>query len=542
MAFSNTARLSSVVILSLICCSSFALVLDETATEVHITDEFLVRAPKLETSFELTQYPLSIGQDVPFKLTIANTDLHNNLSANAHVIFPENAFTKRLVLKLGKLLSPGTSTELKFSLPARRSASYRDIPDKVDFQLIDEEGVIIPTSGEFLYRSDMFSSRLIEWSPKQLQQHSSSWFPSWLRSDDIINVCFFGIVGSGKSTTQNTLMSSLITSTDVETMRPTGGGGEHVTLKVEGVDLTQSSRRMNIRMKFWDTFGLTMDNWPENNFRAFLQGKLHSYKVTDVLPTLATGTTSLADRIHVVLLFMSSVAFKNELLFNKMADNFRVAVSEGYNPLLMITFANDLTPSERADLLDRIESQFNIAKRQVFFVPYSGDTLQRNLTTDREALYILDSIRASAEAFLDSHPAEPSSMARFGATALALLVSLGVFAAAYFQMENRKNAASVAARASVTPDSASASTGDMDPDRDESFASQVVTICHVQNCFKIRVNWDTSFEDLVPNVAKTFNLEGVNFVFEDEDGVQFPNESSVMDAGEKIHVRILTSV
>jgi len=504
-----------------------------------ISDEVLNYHPKLDVSISFQTTPLRTDQPIPISITIVNNDLRKNLSSGASIVFSPSSLTKRAVLRIKEMILPGKELTKKLELPVVPSATYLDVPESIEFQLIDENGFVVPiTTTGLNFRSDIVAKELIDWVPQQLVSHTWKWWmPAWLRDTvtvdpELINVCFFGIVGSGKSTTQNTLMSSLLTSDDVETMRPTGGGGDHVTLKIEGIDLTQSRRRMNIRMKFWDTFGLSVDNWPEHKFRDFLHGRLKNYTIFDQISGIAApftidNNTPIADRVHVVMLFMPSEVFKNEILFNRMADSFRVAVSEGYNPLLMVTFANELSDQEKNALLEKIQTQFNIAKRQVFFVPFNGDSRKRDFETDREALFILDSIRASAEAFLDAHPPQPYGYGVWLAT-VALLLSGAVIMIGVPSVKPKKQVSVPASTSVSTPE----------PESEDS----ILTICHVQNSFKIRIDDDTQLKDIVSNVAQTFKLDENSIVFEDENGVQFQREAYAQDCGEKVYVKVLTSL
>eukprot|EP01114_Cavostelium_apophysatum_P020839 TRINITY_DN7096_c0_g1_i1.p1 TRINITY_DN7096_c0_g1~~TRINITY_DN7096_c0_g1_i1.p1 ORF type:complete len:571 (-),score=147.15 TRINITY_DN7096_c0_g1_i1:141-1853(-) len=529
----------------------------------------------IDITMGLHKYPLSLKDEIPIDVTLFNNDLSYVIEPGAKVIFDPNSHTKRAVLTFDEAIPFGKSSTRTVSIPVQLSSTFRDLPEHVTFQLIDVNGTTIQlTSNAATFRSDMFTKGLIDWTPEQLVSHSwKRWIPSWLRrvtpASELVNVCFFGIVGSGKSTTQNTLMSALLTGEDVETMRPTGGGGEHVTLRIEGIDLTQSQRRMNVQMKFWDTFGLnSLDNWPEAKFRQFLQGRLTNYSVFEKIEALAEApfggpeipTTPLSERIHVVLLFMPSEVFKNEIMFARIAESFRVAVSEGYNPLLMVTFANELTTQERENVLQQVQDQFNIAKRQVLFVPYSGETRRRDFGVDREALFVLDTIRSSAEAFLDAHP-PPAISLRSIAPVLAAVLLIAI--ARYLRdwvdighgVQHVRNGIAKSNKPSkyksnpfiedsepaIAKPATSETTdaGSAVPSTDDDFFT--VTISHVQNSFKIRVRRDAKLKDIYSNVALTFHLEEQSIIFEDEDGIQYCNEALVTDCGNHIFVRVMTS-
>jgi len=166
-----------------------------------------------------------------------------------------------------------------------------------------------------------------------------------------------------------------------------------------------------LKMTLWDTFGLTEDNWPEYKFRSFLHGKVKNYSIYDQVEEITNqlhfGSISnqvnvnIDDRIHTVLLFMSSDIFHNTVLMNRMVGTLNIAINEGYNPLLMITGASEFSIEDKEKLVQMIKAHFDIEQRQIIFPPYYGNSTKRQFKIDMESLYILDRIKQSAESFLE---------------------------------------------------------------------------------------------------------------------------------------------
>jgi len=126
--------------------------------------------------------------------------------------------------------------------------------------------------------------------------------------------------------------------------------------------------------------------------------KSPQYPAQEELPMLKLDSK---DRIHSVLLFMTAHIFKNQEMFKRMIQASKIASSEGYNPLLMITFTNDYTAIEKDILRDMFASSFSVPKHQVIFVPFHSDSPVRDFKTDFESLHILNQIIQNAESFLE---------------------------------------------------------------------------------------------------------------------------------------------
>jgi len=267
-----------------------------------------------------------------------------------------------------------------------------------------------------------------------------------------------------------------------------------------------------------------------NKFRDFLHGRLKDYNISDDIIARSTSIIDstkqvpLKDRIHSVLLFMPATIFKNDVLFERMVKSSKIAVSEGYNPLLMITFTDDLLNSEKDVLMETIMARFNVPKHQVIFVPYYGKSEKRDFFTDRESLHILDRIRNSAESFLDSFPVEESSFNQiFDLLRLILFTAFIISSPAciYFLYSRLSESKKEVFVKTDSNEKKNAEESECDMGIDSLFPPNneiekidenpenkiVVLIRHVQTTMQIRVVKDTKLKEISSNVAKTFQVD-----------------------------------
>ena len=166
---------------------------------------------------------------------------------------------------------------------------------------------------------------------------------------DYLNVCFFGIVGSGKTTCQNTLFAALSNREHVEHILVTGASEDHVTLKIANTMTAGMRGTEMVNIRFYDTFGLTDTNWEPETFRALLRGMLpHDFAINDhysgslndamksAIPNNSTADAkednvagNASRRIHVLLMFLKHTTPRHSQYFNKFKESVKIAVEEG---------------------------------------------------------------------------------------------------------------------------------------------------------------------------------------------------------------------
>merc|ERR1712107_799366 len=176
-----------------------------------------------------------------------------------------------------------------------------------------------------------------------------------------MNIVFFGLAGSGKSSFINACLTSL--GAQVFHEMSVGGCDDHVT---------QTYYRLRLRNYFpgarvnlWDTWGLDHENYCNQFFRFILGGHLpHGYDMKH-----RTNMMDLKDfydmrpfirKIHACLMFVPIGITEDMDLLNRMRDNVQIAQEEDLSPILVVTRIDTIAASDRPRFRTELAVLFNL--------------------------------------------------------------------------------------------------------------------------------------------------------------------------------------
>lgn len=216
------------------------------------------------------------------------------------------------------------------------------------------------------------------------------------------NILLFGVVGSGKSTGINTMMTSL--SDRFRIIAIAAGKSKHITLGLSKYPVEEHVRGINM-ITFIDTMGLNSTNYKEGEFSQILDGEVpegydiyHNgkfvMKQTEKVEQHSSSNTiplhEFSKKPHVVLFFVTGSSLKDQMFIPNIEAKFTECTRRGMSPLLVITqvdyASKHVIEKHRQDWLDKL----SIAGHQIFFLPaYLGISAEKDFAIDQPAFALL---------------------------------------------------------------------------------------------------------------------------------------------------------
>jgi len=208
-------------------------------------------------------------------------------------------------------------------------------------------------------------------------------------------------------------MTSISTTSSAKTSFPARSLDEHVTINLCRISTTNIAHTRHINMTFWDTFGLAKNRtWTEDSFRSLLHGSLDSdFKVgSDWAAERVTTKGSCKDRAHSLVLVVKATTSDDPTVLSRLQDFLRIATSEGYSPVVLMTHISDLNDTVITQLRSSLASALGFAQMQVYPMYNYINSPHRNSTIDLNSLCILDVIQSHGTDFITKcqHTATPS--------------------------------------------------------------------------------------------------------------------------------------
>jgi len=208
------------------------------------------------------------------------------------------------------------------------------------------------------------------------------------------NILCFGVAGSGKSSFINSLLTAL--GTQISAPAAVGGSTDHVTKDITRFQVSQIKGLEDVKINFFDIWGLDSNNFQGSMFLDVLTGKLPpDYKMKE----RTTFTEKMAEtswqaherRIHSVLFFMPFSVVDNPKIVNVLSRNFSICTTEYHmNPVVIVTRAAQAGGiAEQEEVKKIIADKFNIPAGNMYMFDNYTSEKAKTMCIDKKTLEIL---------------------------------------------------------------------------------------------------------------------------------------------------------
>jgi len=229
-------------------------------------------------------------------------------------------------------------------------------------------------------------------------------------TDGSLNILVFGIMGAGKSSWIQTILTMLSTERGnvIQHATTVGGAASHGTTTLRSHELP------GLNCTLWDTWGLSDSNYQTCELSAIVQGILPSkWEMSAVFkdheePILAGLRTRKFRRAHAVLFFIPFGALSDPEEQASTRNQFHKLVALHLNPIVVLARVDELNPRVREDPFEshldiqrarkKASDMFGIPLSRVqLAVPYFSETT-RVFDLERLAYKVLElSMQAAAD-------------------------------------------------------------------------------------------------------------------------------------------------
>ncbi|KAH3731695.1 hypothetical protein Pelo_17473 [Pelomyxa schiedti] len=240
-----------------------------------------------------------------------------------------------------------------------------------------------------------------------------AWFSEDFVLSKPINVLMWGFMGSGKSSFINGLASALSGDQRVLRTITTARLQTHVTRNylshplgsvfVPPLKPVEKLIYNNIKVRFWDPWGLSDDNYTQVKLRHFLEGYIaHEAPMNDSRIT-ASAKPLPGNAIHAVIFIVPITTARTTALLKLLDEQVLQAIELGYQPIVICNMSNKLLSSDerQAGFKKIVEASRLPANRVFLFDNYEEETL-RNMAVDLTYREILNLVILEARKNLAS--------------------------------------------------------------------------------------------------------------------------------------------
>jgi len=190
---------------------------------------------------------------------------------------------------------------------------------------------------------------------------------SWLSysKNSKVNILLFGWAGAGKSSLYNAFQNIFLE--EPQYIAPVLSSSEHVTQR-----LTNYGDNSLDNFIFWDTKGLTLNNYNDEEFDDIMRGSSSMYTkmnlVIFVMPQSCRDDTSIMERLK---RFVTDVKLRE------------------LEPFLVITHADELIFNDYDPVKQSFRRRLELPSNRIYLLDLS--TIERNFERDRTIYDVLDS-------------------------------------------------------------------------------------------------------------------------------------------------------
>jgi len=258
----------------------------------------------------------------------------------------------------------------------------------------------------FNLQTQYFVGSLVDFDPKPLDNKL-----------EFFNIMCFGLIGSGKSSFINTLLTSLTNC--MQDIQSVGGSEDHVTKHLKLLQINSLPGFPQIRVNLWDTWGLEENTYTGNIFECFLNGLLPAGYEMDNMANKESAITNLenilsADKreVHGLLLFVPHSFLEVTEFIEQVKRNLKIAAASGRNALILVTKSDEIKlEADRVQIHKDVANKLKVPMKNVYMLRNYHDTNQKEFAIDKGAMTILFDILKKSQDFLLSRWKPPKTTA-----------------------------------------------------------------------------------------------------------------------------------
>lgn len=431
--------------------------------------------------------PVKFSQDLKYQLEVHNVGTVA-LPAGTRIWLSEQGhYFNETCVNLPHSLEVGDKTQLSFTLNSQKR-HFRHLSDGVQFSIKHPHGAqVYCDMNEIEFRSQDFIGNFIGYRP-----------PS---PATCLNILMFGVIGSGKSSFTNTILSAF--SDQVMDNAQVGGDGDHCTTDYRRFHLGQLCGLTGTEIALWDSWGLDEETYGNDFLMTLLRGDLPSgYEMVNV--SIVDGAKRDPDnmhqvdrRIHGVLMFVPINILEDSVMLLRIKDALRLTNKMKLNAQVVVTRADTVSGKQnRVTLQERIAKELNLAPLRVNLVKNYIKVRDKDFGIDKVALRVFADIVDTAHQYVKTYvAASPSSPT----------CSPVDSPQRHFHVEKPNDPGSpyVPRQAAPQPSSHQSTSASTPP---PSSGADTLLVHHGQKVMKVKYNDSTTFYSLLKTVCFQYRL------------------------------------
>jgi len=329
---------------------------------------------------------VEFGKPLLLELTIMN---NGSLSIPKGTIlsFIGDEYFKRVEYEVPPI-AKSVRTKMTVSVPAH-SKNPLDIPNYL-ITTVESPGIdLVYTNDAFQLCSDIFIKDLISISPP-------------LSKIPYFNILIFGVAGCGKSSFINSVLT--VFSPITQHVVPVGGSSQHVTKELSRFSVSQVPGLENIRINFFDLWGMDENNYTDIKLQDFIRGNIPK----DVTSSECLGEkkevgiwNAFERRIHSVLFFILPAVIDNSKICESVSKNINICKFKcRMFPLVIIPRSRSIgDENEQMEHKQRLAQKFNLPAHFLYMFENYTDEKEKAMDIDRKTLNIMYQVLSDAEEY-----------------------------------------------------------------------------------------------------------------------------------------------
>jgi len=300
------------------------------------------------------------------------------------VTFASNSYFLKKVVFLPPIAKSKT-VDIEVTLTSTGSVSPLQIPEIVQFSIQDPNGnsTIHCEQDGIPMQTDTFIADLLGWTPP-------------VQGIPALNVLCFGVVGSGKSSFVNGILTCL--TNQVQSPAAVGGSSDHTTKKLIKFALSDVPGLESVKINLLDLWGLDKANYKAKQLLDLLQGRLvDGYEMVERKPFQTEEVELYVDdyerMVHAVLLFVPLGICDDHDLLGRVKESLRIGtVDYEINPLIIVTRASSEDVKSQEQIRSQIGKELNYPISRIYLVDNYVTQKVKTFGIDRLTLAILHDV------------------------------------------------------------------------------------------------------------------------------------------------------
>jgi len=336
---------------------------------------------------------LGTRDNIPILMDIRNY-LSRSIPANSAIVFRADGYLVPMRHIIRKEIPSMDRQTLEFELHPSAESSLQTLPEFITVNIVDNHGLDLPVEYDRIRLPlEYFVGDLVRMKPADRRVRA-------------FNTLVFGVIGAGKSSWINSIVTAL--SHQVENqLASVGGTSGHVTTQLVRYRLYNIPDVPEVPLNLWDSWGVTLSNYDEEFIGALLKGDVPSgFKIASTYSPRDNTVNNATDyplsrEMHAVVIVVPQAITEDSDMLQKMQKVVQQMIE--YNPVIVVTHMDEVSEEAHHRVQSQIAKEFRVPENRIHLLTNYVTDREKNFARDKANIVLLNEIMQSANARLKRH-------------------------------------------------------------------------------------------------------------------------------------------